>query len=241
MVRPVLSCSRTIRLSAVLLIATLALGQWRSSAKNHSQDIDQPQTLKLGVPVEGEIAAMESLSWRIFLSAGDYLRLQVDVKRDDLATELFAPGKSRQSGDKPLLSAAAGDALNFHETRVFSFIAEASGNYRLEVFASIQGEISERSRVKALIKELRPATPVDRNRIEAERAELEATRMADSATLKQRRQLIANCERALALWRELGDRREELVMLQILGNQYSKLGELQTALNYNSRAIQIAQ
>src|SRR5262245_23264608 len=105
MVRPVTSFSRMIRFCAVLLIATLTLGQWRSSAKNLGQDIIQPQ---------------------------------------------------------------------------------------------------------------RPATPRDRMRIEAERAELEAARTSDSATLEQRRQAIANYERALALWRESGERREELGILRIL-------------------------
>src|SRR5262249_21214564 len=130
MVHHVPPFSRTIRLCAVLLIATLTLGQWRSSAKNLAQDINQPQ---------------------------------------------------------------------------------------------------------------RPATPRDRTRIEAESAELEATRTSDSATLEQRRQAIANYERALALWRELGERRDELRMLQILGNQYSQLGALEIALNYTSQAIQIAR
>jgi CHAT domain-containing protein len=241
MVRPVPSFSRTIRYCAVLLIATLALGQWRSAAKNHPQEINQPQTLTLGVPAESEITAGLSLAWRISLSAGDYLRLLVDTKRDDVTVELFAPGQSRLSGDKPLFSAATGNVLTDHQTHIFSFIAEAAGNYGLEVFASSKEAISKRYEVKARINEQRPATPRDKTRIEAERAELEATRTSDSATLKQRRQAIANYERALALWRELGERREELGMLQILGDQYSQLGELQIALNYNSQAIQIAQ
>src|SRR5262245_27380302 len=109
MFRPVTSFSRKIRFCAVLLIATFAIGQWRSSAKNLAQDINQPQTLTLGVPVESEIAAGRSLTWRIILSAGDYLRLLVDVNGADVAVELFAPGKSRQSGDKPLFSVAAGN------------------------------------------------------------------------------------------------------------------------------------
>jgi len=77
MVRPVTSFSRAIRLCAVLLIATLTPGQWRSSAKNLAQDINQPQTLTPGVPVESEITAGQSLTCRIILSAGDYLRLLV--------------------------------------------------------------------------------------------------------------------------------------------------------------------
>src|SRR5215510_7046817 len=238
MVRPVTSFSRTILLCAVLLIATLTLGQWRSSAKNFAQDINQPQTLTLGVPVESEIAAGRSLTWRITLSASDYLRLLVDVNSADLAVELCAPGQSRQSGDKPLFSVAAGNVLIDHQTRIFSLIAESSGTYRLEVFASNKESASKRYEVTARIKEKRPATPRDRTRVEAESAELEAARTSDFATLKQRRQAIANYERALGLWRESGERREELGVLQILGDQYSQLGELQIALNYKNQAIQ---
>jgi len=83
MVRPVTSFSRTIRLCSVLLIATLTLGQWRSSAKNPAQDVNQPHMLTPGVPVESEITAGQSLTWRIILSAGDYLRLLVDVNGGD--------------------------------------------------------------------------------------------------------------------------------------------------------------
>jgi CHAT domain-containing protein len=241
MVQPVPSFSRTISLCLVLLIATLALGQWRSSSKGLALDINQPQTLTPGVPVVSEITDGQSLTWLISLSEGDYLRLLVDVKSDDVAVELFAPGRSRQSGDKPLFSDGAGTALTFHQTSIFSFIAEASGNYQLEVYASNNEAASRRCMVKAQIKERRPATPSDRTRVEAEKAELEAGRTADSALLKERRQAIANFERALALWRELGERRQELGVLQILGSQYSQLGELQVALNYRSKALQVAQ
>src|SRR6266508_1879205 len=102
-----------------------------------------------------------------------------------------------------------------------------------------------RSSAKNLAQDInqqqRPATPRDRTRIEAERAESEAAQTSNSATLEQRRRAIANYERALALWRELGERREELRILQILGNQYSQLGALKIALNYRSQAIQIAR
>src|SRR5262245_52579506 len=176
MVCPVTSFSRTIRICAVLLIATLTIGQWRSSAKNLAQDINQPQTLRLGVPVESEITAGQSLTWQISLSEGDYLRLLVDAKLDNVTVELFAPGQSRQSGDKPLFSDAAGTVLTFHQERIFAFIAEASGNYGLEAHASNKEASSKQYKVKAHVKERRPATPRDRTRVEAERAELEAGR-----------------------------------------------------------------
>src|SRR5262245_50009157 len=93
MFRPVTSFTRTIRLCAALLIATLTLCEWRSTAKNLAQDINQPQTLTTGIPVLSEITAGQSLTWQIILSAGDYLRLLVDVNGADVAVELFAPGQ----------------------------------------------------------------------------------------------------------------------------------------------------
>jgi CHAT domain-containing protein len=241
MIHRVPSFSRTIRVWLVLLIATLALGQWRSSAKNPGQDINQPQTLTLGVPVESEISAGQSLTLLISISEGDYLRLLVDVKSNHVAVDLFAPGQSRQSGDKPLFSDAAGTVLTDHQTRIFSFIAEASGNYQLEVYAANNEAASRRCKVKAQIKERRPATPRDRTRVEAEKAELEAVRTSDSLILKERRQAIANFERALALWRELDERREELMALQNLSHQYSQLGDLQNAWNYRNQTLQLAR
>jgi tetratricopeptide (TPR) repeat protein len=95
------------------------------------------------------------------------------------------------------------------------------------------------SRRKSINRNATPRLVIER--IEAERAESEAARTSNSATLEQRRRAIANYERALALWRELGERREELRILQILGNQYSQLGALEIALNYRSQAIQIAR
>src|SRR5215813_12010716 len=120
--KPFQSFSRPVRLFAALLIATLALGQWRSSAKDPAQETRQSQTLAHGVPVEHALAAGQSQTWQISLSEGDYLRLSVESKPATVAAELFAPGQSRQSGDKPLLSVADGNVLTLHQTSVFSII-----------------------------------------------------------------------------------------------------------------------
>jgi len=59
--------------------------------------------------------------------------------------------------------------------------------------------------------------------------------------MEERRQTIAHYERSLALWRESGDRLSELRLLQRLINQYHLLGEMQIALSYASKGIEIAQ
>src|SRR5262245_28995615 len=115
MVRPVPSFSRSTLFCAVLLIATFSLGQWRSDATNHRQEINQPQTLTPDAPVESEITADQPLTRWILLSAGDYLRLLVDTNRDHVTADLFAPGQSSRSGDKPLFSVASGNVLTYHQ------------------------------------------------------------------------------------------------------------------------------
>jgi CHAT domain-containing protein len=59
--------------------------------------------------------------------------------------------------------------------------------------------------------------------------------------MEERRQTIAHYERSLALWRELGDRKSELRLLQRLINHYHLLGEIQIALSYAGKGIEIAQ
>jgi len=221
-------------LSARLIGATTFQSQ---QSTNQSEDV---RTLAPGATVELEISGGQSHIWRIFLSSGDYLRLSVDRKRINIVAELFAPGQSRQSGDKPLLSTADGNVLTSHQgICVFSYVAESSGSYSLEIQASNKEPVPKRYTVK--MEEQRPATPEDKIRVVAERAELEGVRTRDSVTMEERRRTIAHYERSLALWRELGDRKSELRLLQRLINHYHLLGEIQIALSYAVKGIEIAQ
>jgi len=204
------------------------------------QQSENVRTLAPGATVERDISGGQAQIWQIFLSSGDYLRLSVDRKRINIVAELFAPGQSRQSGDKPLLSTADGNVMTSHQgVSAFSYVAESSGSYSLEIQASIKDPAPKRYTVK--VEEQRPAAPEDKIRVAAERAELEGVRTRDSVTMEERRRTIAHYERSLALWRELGDRQSELRLLQRLVNHYNLLGELQIALSYASKGIEIAQ
>jgi len=237
--KPTLSSQRKLRICVFLLIATLEPG-WFSSSGYSSQQSDDPRILAPGVPVEREISGGQSHIWQIFLSSGDYLRLSVDSKRVNIEAELYAPRQSRQSGDKPLLSAVDGNVLTSHQgVIVFSYVAESSGSYSLEILAS--NKESEPKQYTVKIEEQRPAAPQDKIRVLAERAEMEGVRTRDSITMEERRRTIAHYERSLSLWRELSDRKSELRLLQRLINQYNQLGDLQIALSYAGKGIEIAQ
>jgi CHAT domain-containing protein len=230
-------CSLPVGFSILSARLTGAAAFQSQQSTNRSEDV---RTLAPGATVERDISGGESHFWQINLSAGDYLRLSVDRKRINIVAELFAPGQSRQSGDKPLLSTTVGNVLTSHQgVSVFSYVAESSGSYGLEIQASNNEPAPKRYTVK--VEEQRPAVAEDKIRVAAERAEMEGVRTRDAVTMEQRRQTIAHYERSLALWRELGDRQSELRLLQRLVNHYNLLGELQIALSYAGKGIEIAQ
>ena len=221
---------------------------------------DQPQqqseeirTLAPGATIEREISSGETHVWQINLTAGDYLRLIVTRKTVKLAASLFAPesdgankteGNSGVDEQKPLLSTTNNNVIFEHDSNsrlmaIFSFVAEVSGEYRLE---TLLDKSLARAQYEVKIDALRPATPGDKLRVAAERSELEGNRVLDvDTTLEGRLSVIAKYESSLALWRELGDRSGELKLLRKLVSSYQQLGEIQTTLKYQSQAIQIAR
>jgi CHAT domain-containing protein len=240
-------CSLLIGLSTLLTRPAAATLQSRQS----SQQSEDVRTLAPGAPVEREISSGESHVWRINLSAGDYLRLMVASKTNNLAARLFAPGTNGTDGGdkederKPLLSATDKNTIFEHDSKsglmvTFSFIAEVSGAYRFETYLLDKNLTQARYEVK--IEALRSAMPGDRLRVAAEKAELEGNLVVDGkATLEGRMLKISKYETSLALWRELGDRKNELRLLQKIGSLYGPLGDPQTTLKYYDQAIQIAR
>jgi len=234
-------------LSARLTGATTFQSQ---QSTNQSEDV---RSLAPGATVERDISGGESHFWRINLSAGDYLRLSVSHKTSKLAASLYAPRTdgtagtdetNRENERKPLLSTADQNVIFEHDsklkrTETFSFIVEVSGAYRLETSLLDKKLAHEQYEVK--IEALRPATQNDRRRVIAERSELEGDLAEDSdMTLEEQLQNIAKYETSLGIWRELGERKNEMRLLRRIGQSYRPLGEIQTSLKYYSQAIQIA-
>ncbi len=213
-----------------------------------SQQSEDIRPLAPGAPFEREISGVESHFWRIDLSAGDYLRLIVTRRTSKLAARLFAPnsaGNDKEDERKPLLSTTDNNVIFEHDSNsrlmaTFSFIAEVSGTYRLET--SLRDKNLAPMQYEVKIEALRPATPSDKLRVAAEKAELEGDLIVDrDSNLAGRLSKIRKYETSLALWREIGDRRSELKLLRLIGASYQPLGELQTTLKYHSQAIQIAR
>jgi tetratricopeptide (TPR) repeat protein len=237
------SCPRATCLCALLLIATFVLGQWRSSAislqRDQVQETNPPQTLTPGVPSEGEIAGGQTHVWQINLSPGDYLQLFFG-KQINLDAKLFAPAPNGQ--EKKLLFSIKDRGVIYSGRRDLniSFIADVSGTYSLEI--SPFDKNAAQSRYQLIIEALRSATPKDKLRVAAESAAVEGELIIrNDVTPDGRRRGIAKYDEALAIWRELEDRKEELRISQLISSYYKEYGEAQKYLKYNSQAIQIAR
>jgi tetratricopeptide (TPR) repeat protein len=239
-------CSLPVGLST--LSAHFDAGARTLQSQQFPSPTEDVGTLAPGATAEREISGGESHVWRLNLAAGDYLRLVVSRKTSKLAASLFAPnsaGTDRADERKPLLSTTDNNVIFEHVSNIgliatFSFIVEVPGMYRFETF--LLDKNLTRIQYEVKIEAMRSATPNDRIRVAAEKAELEGDLVVDSnETLEGRLSRIAKYETSLALWRELGDRKNELRLLRMIGASYSPLGELAKTLKYHSQAIQIAR
>src|SRR5262245_47552537 len=190
-----------------------------------SEDI---RMLTAEAPVERELSAGQTHSYRIALSAGDYLRVVIASRGIDLKPELFNP-------DSPKV---VGTYQSTSRSRTVSLIAEGAGNYRLNICPDKDDVKTGRYELK--IESLRPATGQDKIRIAAESAEWAGTQDMNAAPEKWQ-EAIAKFEAALTLWRQLDDRQGKLRMLARLGREYRIIGEPQKALDYFREAFPLAQ
>ncbi|MGH9938027.1 MAG: CHAT domain-containing tetratricopeptide repeat protein [Blastocatellia bacterium] len=182
-----------------------------------------------GKPVEREIAGGETHAYRITLAAGQYLRVMVEQRSDDLITTLYAPDDRRLgeydcrwSGAEPV-----------------SVIADAAGSHRLTV-RTLQ-KAANRGAYQVRIEELRESVPQDNARLVAEKSSTEAKRLIDQGTAQSLRGAKERLETALPLWQSIGDRSGEAQTLNSLGFLLERFGEPRLALERYQQALQLRQ
>jgi hypothetical protein len=197
-----------------------------SSAANGKQDI---RVLEPGVPVERELAGGRVHSYRITLTSGQYCRVVVDQRGIDVVVRLFGPD-SKQIAEVDSPNGTQGP-------EPLSVVAEASGDYRLEVTALEKDAAVGRYEVK--IEEVREATPQDSTRIAAEKVFLAGERLRAQGTAESLRKAIESYLEALPLWQASGDRSGEADTLNSIGNIHAALGKNQESLHYLNQSLHI--
>jgi hypothetical protein len=204
-----------------------------SSLITHHSSLPQTDVRELvpGVPIERELAGGEVHAYRITLAAGQYLHVVVDQRGIDVVVTVFGPdGQQLAEMDTP------GHAQG---PEPVSVVAEASGEYRLEVQALNKEDAPGRYKVR--IQEQRAATPHDTDRMAAERALVEGTHQYRQGTAKSLTAAIEKLQEALRLWRAIGDRTGEVHALASIGETYFVMGEKAKALEYFEQVLPFCQ
>jgi hypothetical protein len=114
--------------------------------------------LRLGAPIERQLTGGNAHSYRVTLTSGQCMKLVVGQKSIDVVVKVFGP-----DGNK--LNEVDNDPAGGRES--VSVVAEASGDYRLEVRSSNKNAIAGRYEIR--IEELREATTRDRIYVAAEK------------------------------------------------------------------------
>ncbi len=161
----------------------------------------EPALLALDQPVLRSIEAREVQVYRLPLRAGDYARIEVVQKGVDVEAVLRDP----EGADLASFDTHTGA----YSIENVALVAAQTGDHWIEVTPHHRGPGSYQIR----LAEVHPATTEDRQRVDAERADL----TADAFVMKGGPDGIRAGEQALGLWRALGDRLAEARALNRLG------------------------
>lgn len=203
---------RGAALGALLALAPLALAAAAPAGAGSP-------ALKAGLRLHGRLAPGEVRRYPVALHVGDLLRVVVTEEGIDVDVRLLDPeghkvahvdGPTHPKEDEDLVAVAARD-----------------GRYQLEVEAS---RAHPTGGFALCVADLRPAGERDRLRAEAVRLTQEADeRMRPDDTADGYRRQLADRERALVLWRGLGDRRRMAMALLRAGELHFNLEEYERA------------
>ncbi len=168
---------------------------------------------------ERQIRAGESHRICFDLAAGEFLNIVLEQKGIDLMVELFDPqGNKVQEMDSP-------DDWLWEEE--IAWVAERSGTHRLVVHPYDRFSVPGAYRMR--IERPRPPGPEDRVRMEALRFMRSATQAFNEGRQEDR---LGHLEKALPLWRQLGEERRQAEILCQRGDALAVLGRHEQAVDH---------
>jgi CHAT domain-containing protein/Tfp pilus assembly protein PilF len=194
-----------------------------------AQAAQEPQTLESGKPIEREVAGGHSHTYKIQLTAGQFVRFRLEQRAIDAALTLSAPD------GKPLV---AMNLTNAGEPESLSIEAATGGSYRLTVQSA---EVSTRRgsyRLEVVVQA--QATVEHRKRLAAETLLVEVGELTKQPD-KTAPLVIEKMQQALSLWRELGEPQWTAHSLYQIGIAYSDLNQFAKAIEHYEPALVIAR
>jgi CHAT domain-containing protein len=219
----------------VCVAQTWASGEPQSSLRSQpqqntvaAQDTLDVTTLELGKPVERELSGGQRHVYRIPVSEGQYLKVEVRPKGTDVGVWMQSP-----EGEKTQPYVPFG---NDQEVLVMGWVAETSGDLRLEVYTRAKAT----GRYEIRLAELRAATENDRALHQARKFFLAYARLRGEARFAEARVPL---ERALEIReRVLGP--DDLLVAETLGTlatAYESTGDYASAEPLKLRALRIME
>lgn len=189
-----------------------------------------PGELPTLAPVERELKGGETQSFRIVLSAGQFLHALVEQKDIDVVTAVFGPdGKQLSESNSP------NDRWG---TEPVLLVASVPGEYRVDI--QPLNNKAQPGRYEIKIIALREASAVDKGHAAAQAAFDEARKLRFQQTAASRRAAIEKCEQALPLFEAAGDTYRRALTLMAIGIAYYPMNEYRKALEYFNQTLAIA-
>ncbi len=194
------------------------------AAPQGSQDV---RLLEPDKPIEREFGGGQVNGYQITLKAGQFAHVVVEQRGIDVVVVL-AMSNGAKLTEIDIARGTQGLESIF-------ILAETNGSYRLDVSALRKGAPAGRYEIR--VEAQRETAPLDRNRFAAQQIAAEAEQLLGKQTKEDLQRGIAKYEEAVTLWRAVGDRLQEAVILNDIGYIYNGLGEKQKALDYLQQAL----
>lgn len=219
------------RLLVLIVAALILLGLLSSSANQGAPREgtltaarDQARTLAPGEIIKQNVKGGETHAYLLRLAPKQYARVVVEQQGVDLVLNLLTADRQLVvQSDKP---------NGKRGPEAVSALAEFAGDYIVEVSAS---KAQPAGSYELRFEGPRESGTADEKRVEAERLFMEGQKlMSREPTLPR---AIESLEKALAVWREIDDAREEGYTLCSLGETYRRLKDLPKSIDYLNRAI----
>ncbi len=193
-------------------------------SRNSSSNAEQ---LAQGKPVTKSIVNEEIHSYTVELEKGQFLALAIEQRDVDVITKVFAPNEELV-GEFDTPTSGRG-------TEQIRIGADATGEYRFDIYTL--SERAEPGEYKLEIAAFRPLTDRDQKVLSAVKLHQEADILRSKP--ETRRESIPVYEKALQIWRELGETSDEGNILRAMGFAYQRMDELEKAKEHFGKALEI--
>lgn len=195
----------------------------------YSFGVSQERLLEPDKSVEGELKAGSSHSYRVVLTAGQFLHVMVEQRGLDLVVTLRDPNGATLSEMNGLQAQSGMEELSYE--------TPGTGQYVVEVRA--KGRSTDTGGYELRIQRAETTNQLDRARIVAERLHMEAVRAAGLARGAGLELAVKKYDEAIAQWRVAGVRKWEGHSINNLGNVYRIFNRYEKALELYGQALVI--